>query len=158
MAEAVNEIPLADAPEAAQITDGRPYENAAGPVLAALQQLLAEEFAPSPGVMPSILKLTSLGCLASAVMDIFAAHVTELDSQYFWARSLARGRSRAHQRRKALRALKLSIEKAHDALPGARGSVCRGANRNIIQRRGTRRLASRVRGLFRRGSTRRVGV
>ena len=159
MAQAVQEIPLAAeaAPEALQLTDGREFDSVAGPLLAELQRLLAVEYPPTPGRLPTILTLTNLGCLASAVMDIFAQHIDEIDAMHFWAPSLARGSSPAHQRRKALRALKLRFQKAHNALPGARGAVCRSANRSIIQRRGTRRgLLNRIRRLGRRRSTRRV--
>lgn len=159
-AGSTSSVPMAlavpDVPEAVQVVDGGIYDGPSGPILAELQRLLAVEFPPEPDQLPSLRKLSELGCLASAVMDVFAQQLEDMER----AHGRVRGRGElARWRRKEFGSLRSSIRKAFNALPGARGSACTGLGRRPIRRRGTRRgrLARRLGGLVRRRTARREG-
>ena len=150
MAAALSDVPAGGPPEALQLTDGRPFDRAAGPMLAELQRLLNVEFPPRPGQMPTVSGLASVGCLASAIMDMFAQRVNEMDSgrgRGSWHGELARLRT------KAFTELRSSIRKAHKALPPC---DLPGALPGARRRTRRRSLLSRVRGLRGRRSTRRA--
>ena len=154
MAQVVQGVPSAAVPEALPITDE------ARDVVLDLQAHLNEAFRLRTGQLPTLQKQSGLGCLASAVMDIFVHYVDLMvqNAQPIGHESAGTRSTRIYLA-KELRNLQRSIHKAHDALQAAtRGYMCRGINGRVIQRRGTRRrgLLSRVRRLGRRRSTRRA--
>ena len=125
-----------------------------------LQAHLNEAFRLRTGQLPTLQKQSGLGCLASAVLDVFVQYVDLMvqNAQPIGHESAGTRSTRIYLT-KELRNLQRSIHKAHDALQAAtRGYMCRGINGRVIQRRGTRRrgLISRMRRRLRGRSTRRA--